>query len=51
MMPGTLFYSIGHSNHDEDTFVELLGRHAINFLVDVRSQGIPRVLLSGAAQR
>lgn len=30
-------YTIGHSNHDEQTFVALLVQHGIETLVDVRS--------------
>ena len=36
-MPGTI-YTIGHSNHDLQGFVDLLLRHRIEVLVDVRSQ-------------
>lgn len=35
--PATLF-TIGHSNHPEKVFIELLKRHEIDVLVDVRSQ-------------
>ena len=31
-------FSIGHSNHPEERFLALLTRHAIEVLVDVRSQ-------------
>src|SRR5438094_5193002 len=31
-------YTIGHSNHPLDTFIGLLEAHAIQVLVDVRSQ-------------
>ncbi len=31
-------YSIGHSNHSLDVFLDLLARHRIEVLVDVRSQ-------------
>lgn len=30
-------YTIGHSNHPQDRFVELLKQHAIEMLIDVRS--------------
>jgi len=30
-------YTIGHSNHSLDKFVELLKRHGITVVVDVRS--------------
>ena len=35
-------YSIGHSNHSEEKFLELLRQHAIEVLVDVRSQPFSR---------
>ncbi len=35
-MPGSLF-TIGHSNHSLDRFLELLGRHQIEVIADVRS--------------
>jgi uncharacterized protein (DUF488 family) len=35
-------YTIGHSNHDIDTFVGLLKRHAISVLADVRSHPYSR---------
>jgi uncharacterized protein (DUF488 family) len=35
-------YTIGHSNHQADTFVALLRRHGIEFLVDVRSSPYSR---------
>jgi uncharacterized protein (DUF488 family) len=31
-------FTVGHSNHEESAFLELLARHAIDVLVDVRSQ-------------
>jgi uncharacterized protein (DUF488 family) len=31
-------YTIGHSNHDEQKFLDLLAAHAVDVLVDVRSQ-------------
>ncbi len=33
-----IVYTIGHSNHSADRFVELLERHGIEVLVDVRSR-------------
>jgi uncharacterized protein (DUF488 family) len=43
-MPQTplALYSIGHSNHELAAFLELLGRHDIERLVDVRSQPVSR---------
>lgn len=38
----TLIYTIGHSNHEMDAFIELLRRHAIGLLVDVRSSPYSR---------
>ena len=35
-------YTIGHSNHTIDQFLELLQQHAIDCLVDVRSQPYSR---------
>ena len=32
-----VIYTIGHSNHTEETFFDLLARHAISAIVDVRS--------------
>lgn len=40
-MAGSVF-TIGHSNHPLDRFLELLRRHAIDVLVDVRSQPYSR---------
>ncbi len=31
-------YTIGHSDHDPDTFIHLLKKHRIEVLIDVRSQ-------------
>jgi len=31
-------FTVGHSNHDEQTFVELLEQHKIDVVADVRSQ-------------
>ena len=39
--PGTI-YTIGHSNHPLDVFLELLRRHDITALADVRSQPYSR---------
>ncbi|MBW3540978.1 MAG: DUF488 domain-containing protein [Planctomycetes bacterium] len=33
-----LIFTVGHSNHDEQTFLDLLAAHRIEVLVDVRSQ-------------
>jgi uncharacterized protein (DUF488 family) len=35
---GRRIFTIGHSNHDEETFVNLLRRHEIEVVADVRSQ-------------
>ncbi|MVC24908.1 DUF488 family protein, partial [Vibrio cholerae] len=35
-------YTIGHSNHSLDTFLGLLERHAIQVLMDIRSQPFSR---------
>lgn len=35
-------YTIGHSNHTNEKFLELLAQHAITCLVDVRSQPYSR---------
>jgi len=35
-------YTIGHSNHTSEKFLELLNQHAIRCLVDVRSQPYSR---------
>jgi uncharacterized protein (DUF488 family) len=35
-------YTIGHSNHSQEWFFELLTRHGIELLVDVRSQPFSR---------
>lgn len=35
-------YTIGHSNHPSEKFIELLKQHAIGCLVDVRSQPYSR---------
>ena len=37
MESNCVIYSIGHSNHELDRFIELLNRHQINAVVDVRS--------------
>ncbi len=41
MQPTTLF-SIGHSNHTEQKFVDLLVQHGIEVLADVRTQPFSR---------
>ena len=35
--PGDVLWTIGHSNHPLDTFLDLLRRHEVEVLVDVRS--------------
>ncbi len=35
-------YTIGHSNHNEEKFLDLLSQHGIEVLVDVRSQPFSR---------
>jgi uncharacterized protein (DUF488 family) len=40
--PGPRVFTIGHSNHDATWFVSLLKTHAIDVLVDTRSQPISR---------
>ena len=37
-----VIYTIGHSNHTEETFMALLGRHDITAVVDVRSMPYSR---------
>jgi uncharacterized protein (DUF488 family) len=39
---GPTIYTIGHSNHSEEMFLDLLSRHGIEVLVDVRSQPFSR---------
>ena len=38
----TTIFTIGHSNHDWDTFLPLLKQHGIELLVDVRSRPVSR---------
>jgi uncharacterized protein (DUF488 family) len=38
-----VIYTIGHSNHEPEYFVELLERHSISALVDVRSRPYSRM--------
>ena len=38
----TTIYTIGHSNHKTETFVEMLRQHAIELLIDVRSSPYSR---------
>jgi uncharacterized protein (DUF488 family) len=38
----TILYTIGHSNHPADRFVELLKQHEIQLVVDVRSSPYSR---------
>lgn len=40
--PATPLFTIGHSNHPLETFLELLERHQLQVLVDVRSQPYSR---------
>jgi uncharacterized protein (DUF488 family) len=40
--PPALLFTIGHSNHDFDRFLELLRRHGIAALADVRSRPYSR---------
>ncbi len=40
--PGRRLFSVGHSNHPVETFLELLRRHRVEVLVDVRSQPYSR---------
>lgn len=42
-MSNTL-YTIGHSNHTIDAFIELLQQHGVTALVDVRSHPFSRYL-------
>ncbi len=41
-MPENLIYTIGHSDHETATFIDLLRQHAISLVVDVRSQPYSR---------
>ncbi len=41
-MPDNSIYTIGHSDHDMPVFLDLLRRHAIALVVDVRSQPYSR---------
>ena len=38
----TTIYTIGHSNHETEVFVELLRQHSIELLIDVRSNPYSR---------
>lgn len=40
--PSTVLYSIGHSNHSIERFLELLGQHGIEAIADVRSSPYSR---------
>jgi uncharacterized protein (DUF488 family) len=42
MSKTSTIYTIGHSNHSDEQFVQLLQQHAIRCLVDVRSQPYSR---------
>jgi uncharacterized protein (DUF488 family) len=39
---GTVLWTIGHSNHPLEKFLDLLRRHAVELLIDVRSQPYAR---------
>lgn len=41
-MPGPALFTIGHSNHSIETFLDLLKYHKIRHLADVRSQPYSR---------
>lgn len=41
-LPGATIYTVGHSNHEADTFVALLRQHGIQVVVDVRSSPYSR---------
>jgi uncharacterized protein (DUF488 family) len=38
----TILYTVGHSNHQADRFLELLNQHSIQLVVDVRSSPYSR---------
>ena len=40
--PSSILYTIGHSNHTTAAFIDLLRRHEITLVVDVRSQPYSR---------
>lgn len=42
MTPASIVFTVGHSNHPIDTFIELLKRHDIEKVVDVRSAPFSR---------
>ena len=42
-MPSQKVFTIGHSTHDIDDFIELLKKHEVNCLIDVRSQPYSRI--------
>ena len=42
MPPSTTIFTIGHSDHDTESFVDLLRQHGITLVVDVRSQPYSR---------
>jgi uncharacterized protein (DUF488 family) len=41
-LPSSILYTIGHSDHTTAAFVDLLRRHGITLVVDVRSQPYSR---------
>jgi len=42
MTSNVIVYSIGHSDHESETLIALLGRHGVTTVVDVRSQPYSR---------
>lgn len=42
MPQATTIFTIGHSDHETDAFIDLLRQHAITLVVDVRSQPYSR---------
>lgn len=42
MPQAVVIYTIGHSDHTTETFLDLLRRHAVTLIVDVRSQPYSR---------
>lgn len=43
-MPGSTLYTVGHSNHSHERFMELLARHSISAIADVRSSPYSRYM-------
>ena len=50
-MMNLVIHTIGHSNHTTEAFVDLLRRHGITLVVDVRSQPYKRWLRQAAIYR